>query len=586
MATRDFEVRMISELRPELLVSVQNGRIFMHLFRRRLATLGLVTLIVLSNAPAMAEPTAASEASAHILQAEIALQGNEYRKAASEYRKAAEKSRDPEVARKATLVGMTYGFDREAIRAAERWLKLDRDNDEARAILGQLHFRLGELREARRYYADLIAKDRDTAGEKLMLLVRYLSDEGDPQDADKLMRALAKPYRDSALAHFAVATMAMRAGETEHAIEAASRAVELDPSNLRAKLLYARALLVHGETDKAIEYTARIIGDDPDPDPDARMELAIMYMMTDRDDDALSQVNQVLLEQPARTDALRLMAIINFRQGHLDAAWDDFNDLLRTGEHRMDALYYLARICDYRGEYERAVRYYSEVTFGSNALIAQRRASALIAHEIGDVEAAILHLDRFAESSPEFAVDMTVAKAQLLASLDEYDESLAFYDKALGFRPDDESIVLGRAEILLKMGRVDDAIASYDDAVKRWPKSAMTLNAYGYTLADRTDRYEDAEQLIRKALKYDPESPAIIDSMGWVLYKLGRHEEALVELQRALSMLDDPEVAAHVVEVLAVMGRRDEALDVLVDAEEKTPDSPLLQNVRERFFKD
>ena len=98
-----------------------------------------------------------------------------------------------------------------------------------------------------------------------------------------------------------------------YAKERAARAIELDPEWLQPKLLYARALLLSGEQEKAIDYTARIIGDDPDPDPNARMELAIMMMSEGRDDDALSQVNQVLLENPSRIDALRLMAIINFR---------------------------------------------------------------------------------------------------------------------------------------------------------------------------------------------------------------------------------------------------------------------------------
>lgn len=152
------------------------------------------------------------------------------------------------------------------------------------------------------------------------------------------------------------------------------------------------------------------------------------------------------------------------------------------------------------------------------------------------------------------------------------------------YRPDEENVLLGRAELLLRMDRLDDAIAQYRQAVDKFPKSAQSLNALGYTLADRTDRFREAEKLIRKALKYDPESPAIIDSLGWVLHKLGRHEEALVELERAYERLDDPEVAAHIVEVLAVLAREDEALEFLVAAETKNPESPLLKDVRERVF--
>ena len=96
----------------------------------------------------------------------------------------------------------------------------------------------------------------------------------------------------------------------------------------------------------------------------------------------------------------------------------------------------------------------------------------------------------------------------------------------------------------------------------------------------------EAEKLIRKALRYDPESPAIIDSLGWVLFKLGHYEDALVELERAYEGMQDHEVAAHIVETLVALGRRDEAMEWLVKAEEEKPDSPLLKDVRDRLFAD
>jgi tetratricopeptide (TPR) repeat protein len=112
----------------------------------------------------------------------------------------------------------------------------------------------------------------------------------------------------------------------------------------------------------------------------------------------------------------------------------------------------------------------------------------------------------------------------------------------------------------------------------------MAMNALGYTLADRTDQYKEAEKLIRKALAMNPKSPAIIDSLGWVLYKLGQHEEGLVELQRAYESMDDAEVASHLVEVLAELERHDEALELLESAEKLDPDSELLIDVRSRYF--
>ena len=546
----------------------------------------LICLLALTSvfATTYAAEDDSAEISARILQAEMALQRKEYLEAVTEYRKAAQMSESVDLARKATRLGFSYGFNEEALLAAKRWVKLDPDSDESRAFLGQLYFRLDDIRNSRRQFERLVKADPEDPGKRLLSLISYLSDEGVPKRADELMRALAKPYKDSAKAHYAVAVLALQAGDPEHAKKRASRAMELDPGYVRPQLLFARALMFEGEPDKAIEYLAHLIGDSPQPDPDARMELALMYLLTGRDDDALSQVNQVLLEQSGRIDALRLMAIINFRAERLDAAWDDFEDLLASGQYRMDALYYLARIADYREQYERAVLLYREVQFGSNTIFSQRRASGLLAHQLDDEEGAFDLLDDFAEASPNNAVEVVALKAQLLISLDRLDEGLALYEKAITFRPDNQNLILGRAELLLQIGRQDEAIAEYRAAVNRWPDSSMALNALGYTLADRTDQYKEAEKLIRKALALNPESPAIIDSLGWVLYKLGQHEEGLAELQRAYERMEDPEVASHLVEVLAELERRDEALALLESAEKLHPDNKLLEDVRSRYF--
>ncbi len=559
----------------------------MHQQLRWLSGLWAVTALTLFCPIAFAddEEDARSEAAAHLLQAELALQGSEFLEAAQEYRKAAQISDSVDIARQATRVGYSFGFNDEALLAAERWLELDNDSDEALLYVAQLQLRLGDMRSARRNFRKLIERGDEEADVRLLSLVQVLSEE-DPEAADEVMRWLAKPYKTSAYAQYATAVLAMQAGDTDYAEERALRAIELDPEWTKAKLLYARTMLLAGRQDEAIDYTARLIGDDPDPDPDARMELALMMMTAGRDDDALSQINQILLEQPSRADALRMMAIINFRLENLDAAWADFQDLLASGRFTMDALYYLARIADVREEHERAARLYSQVKSGPNAVISQRRASALVAYEMDDPTGALQQLEEFGNNSPSHAIDMVLARAQLLASLERYDDALESYDKYVMYRPDDESALLGRGELLLRMDRLDDAIEQYRAAARRWPDSAMSLNALGYTLADRTDEYREAEKLIRKALEYDPDSAAIIDSLGWVLFKQGEHEAALAELQRAYEKLDDPEVAAHIVEVLDALERRDEALVVLEDAESRHTDSERLQDVRNRLFPD
>ncbi len=221
---------------------------------------------------------------------------------------------------------------------------------------------------------------------------------------------------------------------------------------------------------------------------------------------------------------------------------------------------------------------------GSNAVASQRRAAFIMAWQKDDLDGALERLSRFAKDRPTFAVDMVMAKASLLGSLGKHEEALQLFDQSVTYRPNDETAALSRAELMLRMGRLDDSIEAYRAAAKRWPDSSMTLNALGYTLADRTEEYREAEKLIRKALKYDPESPAIIDSLGWVLHKRGKHEEALQHLESAYAEFPDHEVAAHLVEVLAALDRNDEAVDLLAAAESDNPDSELLKDVRERLF--
>jgi tetratricopeptide (TPR) repeat protein len=533
-----------------------------------------------------AKPSAASE---HVLQAELALHRMDYKQAAHEYRLAADAGDSVEIAQQATRIASSYGFNEDALRSAERWLELEPDSEEALFHLARMQLRVGETRKAKRSYEKLLEGGEGKPDERLLTLTAVLGEEDDAEAAYKVLRDLAKPYKDSALANYAVATLALQANQIDDAKEFVQAALDLEPDEwleMKAQLLYGRILLLEGDGDAAIDHVARIIGDDPQPDPAARMELALLMLSTGRDDDALSQVNQIQYETGNNADALRLMAIINFQQQNLDAAWEDFEDLLASGQHSMDALYYLARIADYREQSDRAIGLYSQVTNGSHAVPAQGRAAALIALKKEAPDVAFKQLDEFAREQPQYAIDVIQSKAQLLTALERYPEALQYYDQIVAYRPDSKGAVLGRAELLLRMGKLDDSIVQYRQAAKRWPDDALTLNALGYTLADRTDEYREAEKLIVKALKLDPENPAIIDSHGWILHKLGHNEEALVELERAYALFDDPEVAAHIVEVLAALDRDDEAVAVLASAVEKSPDNALLKSVRERLYPD
>lgn len=166
--------------------------------------------------------TESEEVSARMLQAEIALQRQDYKTAASEYRKAAELSRNVDVAREATRVGFTYGFNDDALISAKRWSKLDEDSDEALLFIAQLQLRLGQIKASSHSLTQLLKRGEEPPDERLTALIPFLSQE-DPEDADQLMRMLAKPYKNSASAQYAVGVMALQAGDTDEAVQRATR---------------------------------------------------------------------------------------------------------------------------------------------------------------------------------------------------------------------------------------------------------------------------------------------------------------------------------------------------------------------------
>ena len=211
------------------------SRTAMHYFKRWLPGFGLVAALVLLGPQVVAaDEDSAAEPGAHVLAAEIALQRQEYLEAAREYRRAAESGNSVEIARQATRISYSFGFNEESLRSANRWLELDKDSDEALLYVAQLQLRLGKLRDARRSFKKLIARSDQDPDERVLSLVRVLSQE-DAKNADAVMRTLAKPYRDSALAHYAAAVMALQADDTAYAEKRSLRAIELEPDWVKEK---------------------------------------------------------------------------------------------------------------------------------------------------------------------------------------------------------------------------------------------------------------------------------------------------------------------------------------------------------------
>ena len=203
--------------------------------------------------------------------------------------------------------------------------------------------------------------------------------------------------------------------------------------------------------------------------------------------------------------------------------------------------------------------------------------------KLGDLNAGIAHLDEVYAQFPQLGFDLWVAKAGLYSrywrSADAYDA----YNRSLEYQPDNINLMLGRAASLDLMGETDRAIAALRQTVKLAPDNANALNSLSYTLANRNLRLREARKLVKKALAEQPNNPAFLDSMGWVLYRDGKSAEALGYLERAYALDNDPEIAAHLGEVLWSLGRDGEANVVWVLALQNSPGHVVLRQTIERY---
>jgi predicted Zn-dependent protease len=255
--------------------------------------------------------------------------------------------------------------------------------------------------------------------------------------------------------------------------------------------------------------------------------------------------------------------------------------MLATGRNTDRAFYGLDVVADRRGDKVKAVRLYTRVTSGSRAVPAQLRAYRLLL-SAGLPDMAARQLDDFVANVPEDRVAATAGRAQILSEYGRGDEALGLLGRAIASYPDREEFRYARAEVLERGGKVGRAVAELRALARTRPEDATAQNALGFTLAEHSLALPEAESRIRTALAARPDSPAIRDSLGWVLYRRGQTTEALDWLKRAYASDPDPEIATHVGEAEWSAGDRDAAQKTWREALERSPDDAHLKDALAR----
>jgi tetratricopeptide (TPR) repeat protein len=561
------------------------------------------------------------EVDSHLLLGDIALERQDRETAAREYLAAAMLSDEPGASERATLIAHELELTEQGLTAARRWRELAPGNERPAWYLGVFEMRANRVQRAIAEFETFV-RSFDDRGRAFLGVLQALADEPYTGRATAVMRSLNTTFPNVPLGQYALARLALRSGDFELALENAEAASKSNADWVDAQLLYARTLLVTGRSEDSLAIAAELAG--RHDDVEVQLQYAELLLSAGRPREAETRLNEVLAENPGLPEATRALAFLAMTEQRIEDARRYFNDLRGEPNYRSEAFYYLGRLAETENDFLQATRSYSRVTEGTHAVEAQRRTARILYAEQNDRDGAVRHLRAFGEANPRFATDMLVAQAELLLQMEQPDEAMRVIDEALASTPDDPALHAAHAQLYLIQaqnasadGALDEAEKLLDEGLDRYPDNtslryslallyedqdrnrkaldvleslaeenpddASILNAYGYLLTDRFNRHEEARDYIERALALDPDSAAIIDSMGWVLYKLGDYGAAADYLERAYRLEQDPEIAAHLVDVRWQLGQRDSALELLRQSLEANPDSRHLKEVDERI---
>ncbi len=561
----------------------------------------------------------------HVLLGEIALEQLRQEEAAGHYLDAALASDSPAHAERAARMAHRLSMNDIGQRAVRRWRELSPNDERADYFAGIFNFRSGRYGASVDSFSRLLETlDSTMLPSGMALVLEALGAEPTALAATGVMAELVERFPGTPEGDYGLARLALRSGNFDLALTHAELAVQSVPDWLDAQLLLARALLVSGRTDESLALAAELA--DSSDSLEVRLQYSELLLSAGESEAARALLDDILTDNPGMPEAVRALAFLALTEGELDTARENFEMLRGDDSYRNEAFYYLGRIAEQEEEYLQATRSYARVTEGTHATEAQIRTGMILYDQMGDAEGALRHLREFGNANPRFASEMLLSRGRLLLEMGEAERAIALIDEAIGDDPENADPALADAHVRFYVALAQDAVNrdAFDEA-NRWldealdrypgnqslryslalllqdqgrnrravavleslvedePDNPAWLNALGYLLTDKFDRHTEARGYIQRALALNPDSAAIIDSMGWVLFRLGEFEAALDYLERAHRLMDDPEVVAHLVDVHWALGDRERARELLQQGLAEQPEDTHLLDVRQRL---
>lgn len=514
-----------------------------------------------------------------LLVAELAGQRNRFDIALGNYVQQANATQDPGVAERGFRIAEYLGADQAALDTAMIWASNAPDNlDAQRAAAVQLA-RAGRYEESLKFMEKVLQGQGDTHFDFLALSAA----ETDPDTRTGLLRSfdqLLAKHPDNPQLKFGKAVLLQQDGRPEEALalleEQPAKEQEIPSILLQARLLQ---LLERGK--EALPLLEKGLRQHPE-DKRLRLTYARLLVEQDRLDDAMSEFATLVQQNPGDDDLRFSMALVCLEAQAWREAIVYLEELIERGSHLDAANFNLGRAYRELGKQEQALNAFAKVGPGNEYLPAKLMQAELL-FTLGRSQEASRLLASAREEQPDYAIQLYLIEIEALSGQQQIKAAWDLAEQALEQFPDDLNLLYTRAMIAEKRGDLPQLERDLRYIIEREPDNAMAINALGYTLADRTDRYDEALALIEQAYRINPDDAAILDSLGWVNYRLGNLDEAETQLRKAHKRMPDHEVAAHLGEVLWASGEQREARAIWAEALKQQPDSQVLRETIKRL---
>ena len=519
----------------------------------------------------------------NLLAAEFAGNSGDVEASLDYYREASKTIEDSRIAARTAYIAL-YGKNyEETLNALDRWRELEPDAIDLSRMYAVTYLKLEQPEKAVPYIEDLLSDYHEAPADEAMAVKELLSKEASTEVAYVVLQKLNEKNNDNKHLLVLQSRYAAQLEQYDEALALLDQVLVMDPSLHEVLIIKARILSAQGKNDEATLLIKQVVDELPDNNV-LRLQYARMLVEQGKMEQATTQYAILQENLPDDGEISLSLALLYIETKQLDQSVGVLNHLIEIDKKVPVANYYLGRIAQNQGDEKQAISYYLGVKTGEYAYDAQLRIGMLLA-VLGKPDDGLAKLEALAEEQTSWAlrVKSYLAQGEILRAENRFEEGVEMYSRALQQKRDDTTLLYARGLMAEKVDRLDMAEADLLKVISKEPDNADALNALGYTLADRTSRYKEAQEYIKRAATLVPDDPAILDSLGWVSYRLGEMDEALKWLAKAFEKLEDAEIAAHYGEVLWHSNQKDRAREVWNKGKKQNANNPVLIETLQRI---